>query len=242
MRALLPGEKMNPYGKERTIALYGQEKVDRLSHAHVALFGLGGVGGYALEVLARSGIGELTLVDGDVFAPSNLNRQILSTQDNVGEKKVDAAAIRVRKIFPETIVHTYPLFINASSITTLDFSKFDFVLDAIDTISSKVLLVEEALKANVPIISCMGAGNKKHPEMFRVVDLFETYGDPLSKVMRKLCKEKGIASLPVVFSPEPPLVPAKQVEGNPRLPASNAFAPASAGILLATYAVQKLMK
>ena len=233
---------MESLGKERTLALYGEEALQKLSSAHVALFGLGGVGGYALEILTRAGIGELTLVDADSFEPSNLNRQILATRKTLSCKKAEVARQRVLEIFPETIVHPYSLFFSEDTVDEFDFSSFDFVLDAIDSVSSKLLLIQTCLEHHVPVISCMGAGNKEHPERFVVGDIYSTKGDPLAKVMRKLSKERNLPSYPVVYSEEPPLTPVHPVDNNPRTPASNPFAPASAGILLATYAIQKLMK
>lgn len=222
----------------RTGLLLGQEALDRLANARVALFGVGGVGGYALEALARGGIGQLDLIDNDRFSRSNLNRQILATQDTVGLSKVEVAAQRVLQINPQAIVRTYPIFYTPETADQLDFSVYDYVIDAIDTVSGKLSLIERAFKAGVPVISSMGTGNKLDPTAFRVADLSKTSMDPLARVMRRELGKRGIKHIKVVYSQEEPLTPVGWEEeaaaiGKRQLPGSVSFVPGAAGLILA---------
>ncbi|MCI9121116.1 MAG: tRNA threonylcarbamoyladenosine dehydratase [Oscillibacter sp.] len=231
----------------RTELLLGREGMERLARARVAVFGLGGVGGYVVEALARSGVGTLDLIDSDRISQTNLNRQILATQRTVGQRKTDAARERVLDINPDTAVHVYPLFFGPDTIREFAFGQYDYVVDAIDTVTGKLALIQEAQAADAPIISCMGAGNKLDPTAFRVADLSQTSVCPLARVMRKELKRRGIFHLKVVYSQEPPLSPEGEqyqeaLAGQERrqLPGSNAFVPSVAGLILAGEVVKDL--
>lgn len=181
--------------------------MERLYHARVAVFGIGGVGGYTVEALARSGIGTLDLIDDDRVCLTNLNRQILATRKTVGQYKVDVAEQRIREINPNAVVHTYKTFYAPQTAEQFDFSQFDYVVDAIDTVTAKLKLVEQAQKAGVPIISCMGAGNKVDPTAFEVADIYKTSVCPLARIMRRELRKRGIQKLKVVYSKEPAITP-----------------------------------
>ena len=186
----------------RTQLVLGGEAMDVLSGSRVAVFGIGGVGGYTVEALARSGVGALDLIDDDRVCMTNVNRQILATRETVGKFKVDVAEARVHSINPNCKVTTYKMFFLPGEENQFDFSQFDYVVDAIDTVSGKMGLVLAAKDAGVPIISSMGAGNKVDPTAFRVADIFETSVCPLARVMRQLCRKKGVSHLKVVYSQE----------------------------------------
>ncbi len=220
----------------RTERLIGAAALEKLKCAHVAVFGVGGVGGYAVEALARTGVGELTLVDSDVVSLSNLNRQIIALHSTVGRLKVEVAKERVLDINPEAIVHAEPVFYLPETAKQFDFSKYDYVIDAIDTVSGKLELALRAREAGVPIICSMGAGNKWDPTAFLVCDIYETSVCPLAKVMRSLCRKHGIESLKVVYSKEPPLA----TKDGERAPASVMFPPAAAGLAIAAETVRDL--
>lgn len=229
----------------RTEMLFGREGMVRLFHARVAVFGLGGVGGYAVEALARSGVGSLTLVDNDTVSRSNLNRQILATRDTVGQYKTDAARARVRSINPDAEVHTHRLFFLPETADSFDFHGYDYIVDAIDTVSGKLELAVRAREAGVPIISSMGTGNKLDPTALEVADIYETSVCPLARVMRRELKKRGVPALKVVYSREPPLTPLASLseEGsNPaqNIPGSTAFVPAAAGLILAGEVIKDL--
>lgn len=200
---------MSEFALDRTQRLLGKDGMERLKQSHVAVFGIGGVGGYAVEALARSGIGALTLVDHDRVEPSNLNRQIIALHSTLGQYKVDAAAARVFDIAPHCRVSTHRCFFSEEHVQTFDFFRYDFVIDAIDSIKSKILLIEKCIHTGTPIISCMGAGNKLDASAFRVCDLAKTKVCPLARVMRRELKRRGIVHLPVVYSEEPPITPIK---------------------------------
>ena len=215
---------MSEFALDRTQRLLGKDGMERLKQSHVAVFGIGGVGGYAVEALVRSGIGALTLVDHDRVEASNLNRQLIALHSTLGQYKVDAAAARVFDIAPHCRVSTHRCFFPEKSeknAQTFDFSEYDFVIDAIDSIKSKVLLIETCIRAGTPIISCMGAGNKLDASAFRVCDLAKTKVCPLARVMRRELKRRGIVHLPVVYSEEPPITPAKQNTQNQTLQTMN---------------------
>lgn len=212
---------MREYAFDRTQRLLGKDGMENLKKSHVAVFGIGGVGGYAVEALARSGIGALTLVDNDRVEPSNLNRQIIALHSTLGEFKVDAAAARVADIAPNCHVSTYRCFFSEENVQTFDFSRYDFVIDAIDSIKSKILLIEKCIHTGTPIISCMGAGNKLDASAFRVCDLAKTKVCPLARVMRRELKLRGIFHLPVVYSEEPPITPTKNDTQNQTLQTMN---------------------
>ncbi|MDO5476746.1 MAG: tRNA threonylcarbamoyladenosine dehydratase [Eubacteriales bacterium] len=220
---------------ERTQLLYGADVMERFAAARVAVFGIGGVGGYVVEALARSGIGALDLIDKDTVSLSNLNRQIIATHRTIGQYKVDAAAERIHDIFPGCTVRTYRVFYLPETQGQFDFTLYDYVVDAIDTVTGKLAIIENAKKAGVPVISSMGAGNKLQPAAFEVADLYETSVCPLARVMRRECKKRGIDSLKVVYSREKPLRPMEKLEDGVRrsVPGSTAFAPSAAGLIIA---------
>ncbi|MCR5429526.1 MAG: tRNA threonylcarbamoyladenosine dehydratase [Lachnospiraceae bacterium] len=191
----------------RTALLYGDEAMKRLADARVAVFGVGGVGGYVVEALARSGIGALDLIDNDKVCLSNINRQIIATTATLGQYKVDAAEARVKDIAPECTVRTYKTFFLPDTQDRFDFTEYDYVVDAIDTVTGKLAIIAKAKAAGVPVISAMGAGNKTDPTAFEVADIYDTTICPLAKIMRKECRKRGIESLKVVYSKEEPRVP-----------------------------------
>lgn len=218
----------------RAELLLGEEALEKLRSARVALFGIGGVGSYAAEALARGGVGHITLVDGDTVSITNINRQLIALHSTVGKEKTAVMAERIADISPETEVETYPVVYGAENRDLLDFSIYDYVIDAIDTVTSKLILIEEAKKAGVPVISCMGTGNKFHPERFEVTDISKTSVCPLAKVMRKELKVRGIKNVKVVYSKEEPQKPAASTEtGKRQIPGSLSFVPPVAGLLLA---------
>ena len=232
----------------RTELIYGTEALEKLAAARVAIFGIGGVGGYTLEALARSGVGQLDLIDDDKVCLTNINRQILATRQTVGQYKVDAAAERVRSINPKCLVRGYKTFYLPETRDTFDFTQYDYVVDAIDTVSGKLALIEQAQAAGTPIISAMGAGNKVNPGLFRV----------LARVMRRECRRRGIKHLKVVYSPEKPIRPLEDLSISCRthcicppdtqrhctdrrdIPGSTAFVPSVAGLIIAGEVVNDL--
>ena len=211
----------------RTEAMLGTEAVERLKAARVAVIGVGGVGGFATEALARAGVGSITVLDADKVVPSNLNRQIIATQKTVGMLKVDAVKQRIVDINPDISVETLPFFYDDSTADRIDLAQFDYVLDCIDSVRSKLLLIEKAVSSGTPIIASMGAGNKLDPTRFRIVDISKTHTDPLAKVIRTELKKRGISHLKVVWSDEP------AVKVGSRTPASVSFVPSAAGIIMA---------
>ena len=218
----------------RAELLLGEEALEKLRSARVALFGIGGVGSFAAEAPARGGVGHITLVDGDTVSITNINRQLIALHSTVGKEKTAVMAERIADISPETEVETYPVVYGAENRDLLDFSTYDYVIDAIDTVTSKLILIEEAKKAGVPVISCMGTGNKFHPERFEVTDISKTSVCPLAKVMRKELKVRGIKNVKVVYSKEEPQKPAESPEtGKRQIPGSLSFVPPVAGLLLA---------
>ena len=226
----------------RTEMMFGSAAVAGLRRRRVAVFGVGGVGGYAVEALARSGVGELDLIDNDVVAPSNLNRQIIALHSTIGMPKVEAAAMRIRDICPDTIVHEHRMFFLPENADQIDFSAFDYVIDAIDTVAGKVEIVRRAQAANVPVISAMGAGNKLDPTGFRVADIYETRVCPLARVMRGLLKKRGIDHLKVVYSEEAPRTPHfADAATAKRAPGSNAFVPSAVGLIIAGEVIRDLI-
>lgn len=228
----------------RTRMLLGDEAMARLARARVAVFGVGGVGGYAVEALARSGVGALDLIDSDRVALSNLNRQIVATRDTLGMLKVDAAKARVLSINPDCTVRVFPVFYLPETADQFDFSQYDYVVDAIDTVAGKLQLIEAAKAANVPVISSMGAGNKLDPTAFRVADIAETSVCPLARVMRRELKKRGVGHVKVVYSTEPALSPAPSSEetDSRATPGSVAFVPAVAGLILAGEVVKDIAR
>ena len=189
----------------RTQLIYGKEAMDKLSRSHIAVFGIGGVGGYTVEALVRSGIGEITLVDDDRVCLTNLNRQLLATRKTVGKYKVDAAEERILEINPNVKINKCKAFYTPENSADFDFTKYDYVVDAIDTVTGKIELVFQSKKSGVPIISSMGAGNKVKPSMFEVADIYETSVCPLARVMRYELRKRGVGCLKVVYSKEKPI-------------------------------------
>ncbi len=220
----------------RTEMLLGEDKMKKLFSARVAVFGAGGVGGYAIEALARSGVGAIDIVDDDVVCESNINRQIIATDKTVGRYKADVAAERVKDINPECDVVARKVFFSPETASLFDFSSYDYVVDAIDTVTGKIRLVEECEKAGVPIISSMGAGNKLDPTAFKVTDIYKTSVCPLAKVMRTELKKRKIKKLKVVYSEEQPIKPfsGESEDGKRRAtPGSVAFVPSVVGLIMA---------
>lgn len=228
----------------RTEMLLGEEGMRKLFQARVAIFGLGGVGGYVAEGLARSGVGALDLIDADTVSLSNINRQILATHDTVGKYKTEVARARIAAINPAAVVRVYNLFYSPETAAQFDFSKYDYVVDAIDTVTGKIELVMQAKAANTPVISAMGAGNKSDPTAFEVSDIYKTSVCPLARVMRTELKKRGVKSLKVVYSretPQKPLSPLFTENGKP-IPGSNAFTPSVAGLIIAGEVVKDIIK
>lgn len=225
----------------RTESLIGTDKLEVLKSAHVAVFGIGGVGGYAVEALARSGVGKLTLVDADVISCSNLNRQILATVSSVGQPKVDLAEQRIASVNPECIVDKFQLFFNEETANEIDFGAFDYVIDAIDVVSSKILLITKCKEKDVPIVSCMGTGNRMVAD-FVITDVEKSKGCPLARVMRKELKDRGIKGVDVLYSQSAPYSSAVTAEHGRHAPASICHVPAIAGMTLAGHVIGKLIK
>lgn len=233
----------------RSVLLLGAEGMKKLKAAKVAVFGLGGVGGYVVEALARSGIGALELVDHDTVSITNINRQLLATRSTVGMAKAEAAKARVLDIDPEIAVTARVEFFGPDTADTFDFSGYSYVVDAIDTVTGKLALVTAAQAAGVPIISCMGTGNKLDPTKFQITDIAKTSVCPLARIMRKECAKRGIRHLKVLYSTEDPISPApdpnsleEMPEGRRALPGSVAFVPSVAGLIIAGEVIKDIIK
>lgn len=231
----------------RTRLMLGQEGMQRLKKAKVAIFGLGGVGGYAAEALARAGIGQLDLIDHDTVSITNLNRQLLATHDTIGEYKVDVAAKRIQAIDPTIRVNPVRTFYLPETAGEFDFSQYDYIVDAIDTVTGKLQLIATAKASGTPIISCMGTGDKLDATAFQVADISKTYGCALARIMRKECAKRGIKGVKVVYSKELPHPQKEQPqekipEGSSRraLPGSVSFVPGVAGLILAGEVIKDL--
>lgn len=216
--------------------LIGKDALEKLANSRVAVFGIGGVGGYVAEALVRSGLGTIDVIDNDTVAESNLNRQIYALHSTIGKYKVDVAKERMLDINPNITVNIYKVFYTPETSAEFDFSQYDYIVDAIDTVSGKLELVMQAQKANVPVISSMGAGNKMNPALFEVSDIYKTSVCPLAKVMRHELKKRGVKNLKVVFSKEIPIK-----TGEKRVPASNAFVPSVVGLIIASEVIKKLI-
>ena len=219
----------------RTELIYGKEAMDKLAASRVAVFGVGGVGGYVVEALARSGVGALDLIDSDKVCLSNINRQIIVTEKTLGQYKVDAAAERIADISPDCSVRTYKTFFLPENEGEFDFRLYDYVVDAVDTVTAKIAIIEKANREGVPVLSSMGAGNKTDPSAFEVADIYETSVCPLAKVMRRELKKRGIPSLKTVYSKEMPKV-------RTRPPGSTAFVPSVAGLIIAGEIINDITK
>lgn len=243
----------------RTQLIFGKENMERLAGARVAVFGIGGVGGYTVEALARSGIGTLDLIDDDKVCLTNINRQILATRKTIGKYKVDVAKERILEINPDAKVNVYKTFYMPDTRDRFDFSQYDYIVDAIDTVTGKIEMVLQANEAGVPIISSMGAGNKVNPSMFEVADIYKTSVCPLAKVMRRELKKRGVKKLKVVYSREKPIRPEEDLEiscrqncicppGTERtctvrrdIPGSNAFVPSVVGLIIAGEVIKDIL-
>lgn len=244
----------------RTELLIGKENMERLKNARVAVFGIGGVGGYTVEALARSGVGTLDLIDDDKVCLTNINRQIIATRSTVGKYKVDVIKDRILDINPDAKVNIYKIFYMPDTAKQFDFSAYSYVVDAIDTVTGKIQLVQQAKEAGVPIISSMGAGNKMDPTAFEVADIYKTSVCPLAKVMRRELKKRGIEHLKVVYSKEKAMTPiddmaisckkncicppgtARKCTQRRQVPGSNAFVPSVVGLIIAGEVVKDIIK
>lgn len=226
---------------DRSEILLGKEALEKLNASSVAVFGIGGVGSYTVEALVRSGIGNLFLFDGDTVSPTNINRQLVATIKTIGLAKVDVAKEHCLEVNPNANVQSEQIFFSSANADNIDFSRFDYVVDAIDTVSSKLLLIERAKQANTPVISCMGAGNKLDPTRFEVTDISKTSVCPLAKVVRYELKKRGISNVKVVYSKEEPLRHGKTENDKP-LPGSVSFVPSVAGLIIAGEVIKDLIK
>lgn len=227
----------------RTELLFGKSAIEKLADCRVAVFGIGGVGGYTVEALVRSGIGTIDLIDNDTVCLTNINRQIYATHKTIGQYKVDVAAQRIAEINPNAVVHTYKTFYMPETSGQFNFSDYDYVVDAIDTVTGKLELIVNAYQCNTPIISSMGAGNKLDPTAFEVADIYETSVCPLARVMRRELHKRGIPKLKVVYSKEHVITPAAAEEDSNRrqIPGSTAFVPSVAGLIIAGEVIKDLI-
>lgn len=243
----------------RTELLLGKDGIEKLASSRVAIFGIGGVGGYTVEALARSGVGTFDLIDDDKICITNINRQIYALRSTVGKYKVDVAKDRILDINPNAVVNTYKTFYTPETADEFDFSQYDYVVDAIDTVVGKLKIVEKAKEAKIPVISSMGAGNKMNPALFEVTDIFKTSVCPLAKVMRQELKKRKIRKLKVVYSKEIPIKPNDDIEisckkhcvcppgtvrkctARRQIPGSNAFVPSVVGLIIAGEVVKDLI-
>lgn len=219
----------------RSSRILGEQKMEKLNKASVIVFGIGGVGGAVLEALVRGGVGTVAVVDKDTVDITNINRQIIATNDNIGKKKVDVAEKRALSINPNINFKKYDLFYLPETAEEIDLSQYDFIVDAIDNVTAKLELIERAYKLNVPVISSMGTGNKLHPELFEITDINKTSVCPLARVMRRELKNRGVKKLTVVYSKEEP------VKTESSVPGSVSFTPPVAGYLMAGYVINKLI-
>ena len=231
---------------ERTELLLGAEAMERLRNSRVVIFGVGGVGGYVTEALARSGVGAFELVDRDVVSVTNLNRQIIATWKTIGRDKTEVMAERIADINPQAQVTLHKCFFLPETADQFDFSTYDYVVDAVDTVTAKIEIILRAQQAGVPVISSMGAGNKLDPSKFEVADIYKTSVDPLARVMRRELKKRGVRKLKVVYSKEEPMKPLGVIEADPEagrkdVPGSSAFTPSAAGLLIASEVVKDLI-
>ena len=230
----------------RTELLLGSDAMRILGKSKVAVFGVGGVGGYVTEALARSGVGAFELIDRDVVSVTNLNRQIIATWKTIGRDKTEVMAERIRDINPEAEVTLRKCFYLPETADQFDFTRYDYVVDAVDTVTAKIEIILQAQRAGVPVISSMGAGNKLDPSAFEVADIYKTSVDPLARVMRRELKKRGVKKLKVVYSKEVPIKPLGQIEADPEagrkdVPGSSAFTPSAAGLLIASEVVKDLI-
>ena len=230
----------------RTGLLLGEDALLILQRSRVAVFGIGGVGGYTVEALARAGVGTIDVIDSDTVSISNLNRQLLATYDTVGMLKVEAAKARILSINPKAVVHAHSIFYTPDTAHMLDFSQYDYIVDAIDTVTGKLCIIQKAMEAGVKVISCMGTGNKLDPTALQVADISKTTVCPLARIMRKELRKRGINHLKVVYSTEEALTPVGAEEeaaalGKRTIPGSTAFVPGTAGLILAGEVIKDLV-
>ncbi|MBR4762333.1 MAG: tRNA threonylcarbamoyladenosine dehydratase [Clostridia bacterium] len=238
---------LNENAFSRTEMLIGRDALEKLKSSCVAVFGVGGVGGYTVEALARSGVGAIDLIDNDRVSISNINRQIIATNSTVGMYKTEVAASRIIDINPDCKVKTHNVFFSPDTAQDFDFSKFDYVVDAIDTVTGKKQIILSAKAAGVPVISSMGAGNKLDATAFCVADIYETKICPLARVMREICRKNGIESLKVVYSKEPPKKPLDELDkaggqAAKPIPGSVSFVPSVAGLIIAGEVIKDLIE
>ena len=242
----------------RTGLLIGKEALERLSKAHVAVFGIGGVGGYVVEALVRSGIGNFDLIDDDKVCLTNLNRQIIATRDTIGRHKVEVMRERILSINPDAEVTTHRCVYLPENARDFDFSSYDYVVDAVDTVTAKLEIVMRAKESNIPVISCMGVGNKLNPTQLEIADIYKTSVCPLAKVMRRELRKRGVDKLKVLYSKEEPITPLDDSEDTCRehcvcppgttrkctqrraIPGSISFVPSAAGLIIASEVVKDL--
>lgn len=225
----------------RSAMLLGEENIEKLAAKKVAVFGLGGVGGYVAEALARGGVGALDFIDGDVISLSNINRQILALRSTVGKYKAEIAASRAKDINPQITVNAYNIFYGEDNKDKFDFKNYDYVVDAVDTVTAKLLIIENCKRCATPVISCMGTGNKLDPMAFKVADISNTSVCPLARVMRRELKARGVEKLKVVYSEELPS-PRTQEENGKHIPGSVSFVPSAAGLLIASEVIKNLLQ
>lgn len=242
----------------RTELIFGKDGMEKLAHSRVAIFGIGGVGGYTVEALVRSGVGTVDLIDDDRICLTNINRQIYATRKTVGQYKVDVAEDRIHEINPDTVVNKYKTFYMPDTSDQFDFTQYNYIVDAIDTVTGKIELIKKANEFGIPVISSMGAGNKVDPTAFEVADIYKTSVCPLAKIMRQLCRKNDIKSLKVVYSKEPVITPiddmaiscrahcicppgtARKCTQRRQIPGSNAFVPSVAGLIIAGEVIKDL--
>jgi len=228
----------------RTARLIGQQAIEKLQASRIAIFGIGGVGGYTAEALARSGVGSFDLIDNDTVSLTNLNRQIIATHNTIGLPKVQVMAERIHSINPQAKVTIHQCFFLPENAHKFDFSQYDYVVDAVDTVAAKIAIILAAQASGVPVISSMGAGNKMDPAKFQAADIYKTSVDPLARVMRQELKKRGVKKLKVVYSTEQPIIPveaAEEASTKRALPGSTAFTPSVAGLILASEVVKDLI-
>lgn len=225
---------------ERTELIIGKRALETLRKSCVIIFGLGGVGGHALEALVRSGVGSIDIVDSDTVDVTNLNRQLLATSETVGELKVDVAEHRMKSIMPDISIRKFPFFYDAETADEFDFEGYDYVIDAIDSVSSKIELILRCQDCGTPVISAMGCGNRMNPSKLYVTDIYRTSMDPLAKVIRRELRTRGVKKLKVVCSSEQPIKPKFGIDKK-RTPGSTAFVPGAAGLLIASEVVRDLI-
>lgn len=232
----------------RTELLLGTEAITKLKNMRVAIFGIGGVGGFTAEALARSGVGTLDLIDNDTVSLTNINRQIIATHATIGQPKVEVMAQRIYSINPKAKVFTHQCFFLPENQHLFDFKQYDYVVDAVDTVAAKIAIIMSAKENNIPVISSMGAGNKINPALFQVTDIYKTSVDPLARVIRQAMKKRGVKKLKVVYSTEQPIVPKTnsddyEEQTNKRsLPGSIAFTPSVAGLIIASEVIKDLIE